>query len=69
MSSSLTSDDLALLTVGDHAEKVKANKLSEACKEFEDKNQEIIDDASPLNVVLFIACSTYFRFVPYDMPL
>ncbi|KAF8330989.1 hypothetical protein F5887DRAFT_1287046 [Amanita rubescens] len=31
--------------VREHAEKAKANKLSEACKEFEDKNQEIIDDA------------------------
>ena len=33
------------LVVRDHAERVRANKLSEACKEFEDKNQEIIDDA------------------------
>jgi len=31
--------------IREHAEKVKANKLSEACKEFEEKNQEIIDDA------------------------
>ena len=39
------SDDDWGLVVREHAEKAKANKLSEACKEFEDKNQEIIDDA------------------------